>query len=73
MAENDGRDLRESALRVWKRTLQKDPAQARQAISAALGALSRSGVTHPFDLARSKAQMLNGVATPGEFGEGKRA
>lgn len=64
-------DARASALILWRRILEKDPSQARAAIAAAMTALMRGGMTHPFDLARCKSQMMNGVSTPGEFGGGE--
>jgi hypothetical protein len=63
------RDLKnkESALKVWRRTLKNEPQTAAQAVKRALGLMMRAKF-HYSDIARYNAQMLNGVAHPGEFG-----
>jgi hypothetical protein len=66
-------DLRESALRAWRRTLAKDPNQAAQAISAVVRELHDCKQFSPWDITRFVSQMKNGVNCPGEFGAGKRA
>lgn len=68
---SNGNDQRETALRVWRLTLLKDPAQAYAAIDAAVSALKSRRVFHVCEIAQYRAQMINGVACPGEFGSGE--
>lgn len=58
----------EVALKQWRRKLLADRPGALKIVRMVMERLAAQNIYHQTDLARFYSQMINGVATPGEFG-----
>lgn len=70
-SKNDKDLAKETALRIWRKTLLEDRSRAVQASREALHRLAETKLFHHSELARFYAQMMSGSAVPSDFGRGK--